>query len=74
MARWLQLRAAGKDDAIDARCLPVVPAVRTGRAECNRSSPMKGIPSMNHSNEILNDLVSTGRDGQELYEHAATKA
>jgi uncharacterized protein (TIGR02284 family) len=28
---------------------------------------------MNHSNDILNDLVSTARDGQEFYEHAATK-
>jgi len=34
---------------------------------------MKGIPSMNHSNDILNDLVSTARDGQEFYEHAATQ-
>ena len=28
---------------------------------------------MTHSNDILNDLVSTARDGQEFYDHAATK-
>jgi len=28
---------------------------------------------MKHSNDILNDLVSTTRDGIEFYQHAATK-
>jgi len=28
---------------------------------------------MNHSNHILNDLVSATRDGKSFYEHAATK-
>ena len=28
---------------------------------------------MNHSNHILNDLVSVARDGQDFYQHAADK-
>jgi len=28
---------------------------------------------MNHSNRMLNDLVSIARDGKSFYEHAASK-